>query len=201
MRVKARHKVKTKKDSIFSMSKPQTTGTKIISSYNFNSENIPITIKIYTKKGEFVPIYDVFISGISKNTEIVLEKIMDELTSQVSLGMVDILSTKETGVIEKRFNEAIEILLNKHFPDADEKTINFLKSYLIQKSLGLGSVEILMDDTNLEEIAINGAGDPIWVYHVKFGWLKTNIKLQNEDPSITPRRLRSNSLRSTCSVY
>ena len=181
MIAKPKNKVETKKDSTPRISKPQTTDTKIISSYNFNSENIPITIKIYTKRGEFVPIYDVFISGISKNTEIVLEKIMDELTSQVSLGMVDILSTKETGVIEKRFNEAIEILLNKHFPDAEKKVIDFLRSYLIQKSLGLGSVEILMDDTNLEEIAINGAGEPIWVYHVKFGWLKTTIKLQNDE--------------------
>ena len=47
---------------------------------------------------------------------------MEELTSQVSLGMADILSTKETGVIEKKFTQAIGILLNKHFPDADEKT-------------------------------------------------------------------------------
>ena len=181
MKRKERHAIRTKKHPIPNISKSQTSEGKVISNYNFNSGDIPITIKIYVKEGEFVPIYNVFISGISQNTEIVLGRIMDELTSQVSLGMVDILNTKETGIIEKRFTEAIEILLNKHFPDADEKTINFLKSYLIQKSLGLGSVEILMDDTNLEEIAINSAEEPIWVYHVKYGWLKTNIKLQNED--------------------
>ncbi|MBI2656761.1 CpaF family protein [Candidatus Woesearchaeota archaeon] len=170
-------KIKEEKASSFAPKK----GTDVIATYNFISDNIPITIRIYKKKGEFVPIYDVSIASISKNTEIILEKIREELTSQVSLGMVDILATKETGLIEQRFMEAITNLVNKHFPDADEKTSNFLKSYLVQRSLGLGSIEILMDDVNLEEVAINNAEDPVWVYHVKFGWLKTNITLSSED--------------------
>lgn len=160
---------------------PRKEDIKILSTYNFISDSIPITIRIYKKKGEFVPIYDVSISTISKHTELILEKIREELTSQVSLGMVDILTTKDTGVIEQRFIDAITNLVSRHFPDADESTANFLKSYLIQRSLGLGSIEILMDDINLEEIAINSAEEPVWVYHVKFGWLKTSIMLQNED--------------------
>jgi len=164
-----------------SLSVPKKEEIKLITTYNFISDDIPITIKVYKKKGEFVPIYDVSISSISKHTEIILEKIREELTAQVSLGMVYILTTKDTGIIEQRFIDAITTLVNKHFPDADQSTTNFLKSYLIQRSLGLGSVEILMDDVNLEEIAINDASDPVWVYHVKFGWLKTNIMLASED--------------------
>ena len=38
-----------------------------------------------------------------------------------------------------------------------------------------------MDDANLEEIAINSAEEPVWVYHKKLGWLKTNINLASED--------------------
>ena len=72
---------------------------KLIATYDFISDQIPITIKIYKKKGEFVPIYDVSISIISKNTEIILEKIREELTTQVNLGMVDILAIKDTGII------------------------------------------------------------------------------------------------------
>ena len=175
------HKFRTKKHPKLSIHPTQKEETKIISTYNFNSGNIPINVKIYMKKGEFVPIYDVSILGISKNTEIVLEKMMGELTSQVSLGMADILSTKDTGIIEKRFTSAIEILINKHFPDANNKTVGFLKSYLTQKSLGLGLVEILMDDVDLEEIAINCEEEPVWVYHKKYGWLKTTIMMQSEE--------------------
>ena len=160
---------------------PKKEDIKIIATYNFVSDNIPITISIYKKRGEFVPVYDVSISSISRTTELILEKIREELTAQVSLGMVDILTTKDTGIIEQRFMEAITTLVSKHFPDADERTLNLLKSYLIQRSLGLGNIEILMDDTNLEEIAINDAEEPVWVYHVKFGWLITTIMLANED--------------------
>jgi len=154
---------------------------RLILSYNFTSDDIPITIQIFRKKDEFVPIYEVSISSISKNTEIILEKIRQELTEQVTLGMVEILSTKDTGIVEQRFVDAISTLVSKYFPDADEKTTRFLKSYLIQRSLGLGSIEILMDDANLEEIAINSAEEPVWVYHKKLGWLKTNINLASED--------------------
>ena len=170
-----------KKQEKIELSSLKKEDIRLLATYNFVSDNIPITIKVYKQKGEFVPIYDVSISSISKHTELILEKIREELTAQVSLGMVEILTTKDTGVIEQRFMEAITTLVNKHFPDADETTANFLKSYLIQRSLGLGSIEILMDDINLEEIAINDAEDPVWVYHVKFGWLKTNIMLANED--------------------
>ena len=154
---------------------------KIIDTYNFVSDNIPVTIRIYKRKGEFVPMYDVSLSTISKNTEIILEKIRQELTTQVSLGIVDILTTKDTGIIEQRFTDAIAALVGKHFPDVDEKTVNYLISYLIQRSLGLGQIEVLMDDVTLEEIAINSAQEPVWVYHKKHGWLKTTISISSED--------------------
>ena len=161
--------------------KPKEKKPGIISTYNFISDDIPIIITISRKPEEFVPIYEVSISGISKHTEIVLERVREELISQVSLGMVDILSIKDSKAIEKKFIQAIDILLKKHFPDADEKTLNFLRSYLIQRSLGMGEIEVLLDDINLEEIAVNSARDAVWVYHIKHGWLKTSIKMSNEE--------------------
>jgi flagellar protein FlaI len=154
---------------------------QVLGTYDFTSDDIPITITIYKKRGEFVPIYDVSIASISKTTELVLERIRQELTSKVTLGMVDILNTKKSGIIEQSFVDAISTLIKKYFPNADEKTANFLKSYLIQKSLGMGKVEILMDDKNLEEIAINGGGQPVWVYHKKFGWVKTTIVMDGDE--------------------
>jgi len=152
-----------------------------IDQYNFISDNIPIIITISMKEGSFVPFYDVSISSLSKNTEMVLDRIRAELTSVVSLGMVDILAAKDNNQIENKFVQAIVNLISKHFPDADAKTVELLKSYLIKKSLGLGNVEILLDDINLEEIAINSAEEPIWVYHRKHGWLITSIKVANDD--------------------
>jgi len=152
----------------------------IIESYEFLSNKMPISIKIYKKKGEFVPLYDVSISSISPNTAVILEKIREELISAVNIGITDIAGAKSAEDIDNSFRETIEILINKYFPDIDEKQIEFLVAYLIMKSLGLGQIEILRDDVQLEEIAINSSTEPVWVYHRKHGWLKTNIVINSE---------------------
>lgn len=150
-------------------------------SYEFTSQNVQVLIKIYLKHGDYVPTYEVNIPRISEHTEIVLEKIRHELITQVNLGMVDIIDINKATAIEDRFKEAIGILIEKYFPDVDEPTLELLKAYLIQKSLGLGDIEILSNDNSIEEIAVNGANDFVWIYHRVHGWLKTNILIQSED--------------------
>ncbi|MFH0875717.1 MAG: type II/IV secretion system ATPase subunit [archaeon] len=149
--------------------------------YNYKSKNIPIEINIFKSANEFVPIYDVSISQISKTTELILEKIRQQLIRQVNLGLVEITDVKKTEVIEEKFKKTIVVLINKYFPDLEEETKDFLVTYLIQKSLGLGTIEILMDDDYIEEIVINSAKEPVWIYHKKHGWLKTNIVLEDEE--------------------
>ncbi|MAG47251.1 hypothetical protein CL617_01480 [archaeon] len=153
----------------------------LVQSYNFLSGNIPITVNIETTKNEFVLGYKVSISKISPNTEIILEKIRDELVEKVKLGVADITDPKKIEFIRGKFKSTIIYLINKYLPDITDETKNFLTTYLMQKSFGLGKVEILMSDPNLEEVVINSSDEPIWVYHHELGWLKTNIHLKNED--------------------
>lgn len=155
--------------------------TRLIDTYEYKSKNIPITIKILNKNGEYVPIYDLIIASISKHTEYFLEKIRKELVREVNLGIVDLTDIKKKELVEERFSETIVDLINKYFPDIDEETMSFLTTYLIQKSLGLGKIDLLMSDPYLEEIAINSADEPIWVYHKKHAWVKTTIMLENEE--------------------
>jgi archaeal flagellar protein FlaI len=153
----------------------------VVETYQFMSKNIPITITVKNISAEFIPIYDVSISQISKTTELILEKIRQQLITEVSLGVVEITDLKRSQEIEEKFKHAIFVLINKYFPDIEQDTKSFLTTYLIQKSLGLGSLEIMMDDNLLEEIVINSASEPVWVYHKKHGWLKTNIVVSEED--------------------
>lgn len=152
-----------------------------IETYTFKAKNIPITIIIKRVKGEFVPIYDVSISSISKTTEFLLERIRQELIKKVNLGVVDLTDTKKTEFVEERFAETIADLVKKYFPDVDEETKDFLTSYLVAKSLGLGSIQLLMEDHKLEEIVVNQSTEPVWVYHKKHGWLKTNVFMRDEE--------------------
>ncbi len=160
--------------------KKEVTG-KVIDKYKFVSKNIPIEISVVTTSEEFVPKYVVSISQISKTTELILEKIRKQLIEEVSLGAVELTDLKKTGEIEDKFKHTIAVLIDKYFPDMEENTKGFLTTYLIQKSLGLGNLEIMLNDDLLEEIVINSAQEPVWVYHKKHGWLKTNLVVPDED--------------------
>ncbi|MFH2019851.1 MAG: type II/IV secretion system ATPase subunit [archaeon] len=171
----SRKKVAPKKTAI------KIENNDILETYDFMSKDIPIKITIQTKKGDFVPNYNVTISQISKTTELILDKIRQQLIGEVSLGIAEITDSKKSTEIDEKFKHTISVLIDKYFPDMEEKTKSFLTTYLIQKSLGLGNLEILMDDDQLEEIVINSGQEPVWVYHKKFGWLKTSIFIEDDD--------------------
>jgi flagellar protein FlaI len=154
---------------------------RLIDSYEYKAKDVPVKVTISRKKGEFVPIYELSISSISKTTEFMLERIRQELIKAVSLEIVDITDFKRSKLIESRFAETISDLINKYFPDLDEENKGFLTSYLLTKSLGLGMIEFLMNDHQLEEVVVNDASEPIWVYHRKYGWLKTNVFVRDEE--------------------
>jgi flagellar protein FlaI len=153
----------------------------ILDTYEFRSAGIPITVTIIKKNGEFVPIYNLQISLISKTTEMILEKVRLELIRRVSLGAEEISNVKKTDLVEDKFNQLIDVLIDKYFPDSDVDTVGFLRSYLKIHSLGLGNLELLMNDELLEEVVINQSSEPAWVYHKKFNWLRTNVYLKSED--------------------
>ena len=167
-------KIKIKKEK-------QKISGKTIDEYNFKSGSIPLTIKVKKVKGEYVPIYELDVSVIRKTTEMILERVRQELIKKVNLGMGEIKDIKKTNVIEEKFEEFIGILIEKYFPDSDEETSHFLKTYLKIKSLGLGNLELLMSDKKLEEIVVNQSDEPVWVYQKDHGWLKTNVRLKDEE--------------------
>ena len=149
-------------------------------SYEYMSGQIPILITIKKSHGEFVPAYKLEVSAISETTELVLEKVRQELIRRVNLGIAEISNIKKTDIVEEKFEQMIKILIEKYFPDSDLETTKFLTAYLKIKSIGLGAIDLIMDDENLEEIVINQASEPIWVYHKRHGWLKTNVFLKDE---------------------
>jgi len=152
----------------------------VIDSYNFKSGSIPISITIEKEKGSFVASYNVSISKISKNTELILSKILEEIADKINLGIADITDPKKTIQTRGKFKDAILIMVSKYFPDISNQTRNFFTDYLMQKGFGLGKIDLILGDVNLEEVAINNADEPLWVYHHKYGWLKTNVHLKNE---------------------
>ncbi|MAE42207.1 hypothetical protein CMO93_00420 [Candidatus Woesearchaeota archaeon] len=152
---------------------------KLIDSYELSVNDIIIDVTIFSEESEPVPIYEISITNIAETTKIILEKIREEFVSQET----KTLSETESGDvsdIQKQFKSGILKLLKKYFPTANKKTMDMLLNYILQQNIGLGNLEILLKDNNLEEIVINNAKEPVWIYHRKYGWLKTNIKVPDE---------------------
>ena len=152
-------------------------GERIIDTYELNVNDIVVDVAVISKDTEPVPIYTISITNISGTTKIILEKIRDEFVAEETKTL-----TEDEGVynIQEQFKDKILKLLAKYFPDADKKTMDMLINYILQQNIGLGNLDILLKDTNLEEVVINNAEEPVWVYHRKYGWLKTNVLIPTE---------------------
>ncbi|HLP79611.1 MAG TPA: type II/IV secretion system ATPase subunit [Acidobacteriota bacterium] len=179
-------KEKTSQETVdFSSSLGDAKGQKsidMIDSYEVLCRDIPLQIKIFRQKGEYVPLYDVSVPSIGEHTLLILENIRQQLVKTVNLGNIELKDmTKKQEDVHGVFKDTIEVLVKKYFPTAEAEHIKFFVSYVLLRSIGLGEVEVLMSDQGLEEIAINGSHMPIWVYHRRHGLLKTNIKLETEE--------------------
>lgn len=161
-------------------SSDETNKLYVFNTYKFMSRNMPVKISIQKKHTDFAPIYFVTIPHISPTTQVILEQIREEIIKDSSVDVQDIIKSGTEGEFEQDFIDSIKLLVKKYLPDLEEQIISYLVTYVIQESLGLGQVEILMSDNQLEEIAINSASEPIWVYHRTYGWLKTNVMLKDE---------------------
>ncbi|VVB99165.1 Type II/IV secretion system protein [uncultured archaeon] len=152
-----------------------------IDSYVYDNDGIQVLAKIYTKPGEYVPQYDVNVRELSEGTRLVLNQLKGELITTVKLDITEIMDPKKRDEVRNKFESRANFLLSKHFPTLSEADKKVLTAYLLQNSLGLGDLEPLMHDENLEEIAINSAAEPVWVYHKKYGWCKTNVQFKTEE--------------------
>ncbi len=153
---------------------------KIIDSYKVKVNDILVNIEITLGEDDFVPKYNISILNISKTTELLLKKIRDEFVSKINIAEVDFTKTGTDRDIRRVFEQEIHKLIRKYFPNVDEETASLLINHIIREYVGLGNIEILLRDKELEEIVINNAREPVWVYHRKHGWLTTNIFIPDE---------------------
>ncbi|MCX6771500.1 MAG: type II/IV secretion system ATPase subunit [Candidatus Micrarchaeota archaeon] len=153
----------------------------VLDSYVYDNEGIQVLAKIFTKSGEYVPQYEVNVRELSEGTRLVLNTLKGELITTVKLDITDIIDPKKRDEVRNKFEARANFLLSKHFPTLSEADKHVLTAYLLQNSLGLGDLEPLMHDNALEEVAINSSAEPVWVYHKKYGWCKTNVRLKNEE--------------------
>jgi len=111
-----------------------------------------------------------------------------ELIERVKRDLEERLDIDFTKLGEVRAKELLRAEIMKSFsliPDLqiDENKKNIQTYYIERDVIGLGKIEAIMQDSNIEDISCDGIGIALYVYHrdPKFGSMKTNIVFNEKE--------------------
>jgi len=152
-----------------------------LQSYVIVADNVPARVDIVKRPEEYTPVYDVKFPTIEPATQAVLESLKERLIEVVKIEISEILDPKVMEDIKNRFLESAKNAITQELPAVPDKEKNILAGTLIHEMLGMGKLEIVLNDDDLEEVVINNSSESVWVFHKKWGWLKTNIIVPTEE--------------------
>ena len=93
---------------------------------------------------------------------------------------IDTLDLEKKGE-DRYLLEKVDQVINDYNIKIDEEARKKIYYYISKTSLGFDKIDPLMKDPNIEDLSCDGAGVPLFVYHRKFGSLKSNIKFNDEE--------------------
>ena len=151
---------------------------KVISSYTFVADGVPASVVVSdTEKEKY---YTITLVEFGTATKIFLDLIRDEMLRQMPVNaQLDVSDVEKAAKVRKDFQGQIKTYISQFA--FGKETEDLLVGVLLHKLFGLGEIELLDQDDWLEEIIINNSKSPVGVYHRKFGWLKSNLYMPDEE--------------------
>ena len=127
--------------------------------------------------GELV--YRVIEPEMDPRTEKALEKIKKILERSFDIEFTDL----ETEEAEDYLAEKIDHITDKYNISLTQEQREVIRYYAKRDFAGLGKLQPLMNDKEVEDISCDGSGIPVYAYHrnPKFGSLKTDIEWDDPD--------------------
>jgi flagellar protein FlaI len=176
------------------MEKEKKEDTKFLDSYSVEADGLTAEVRIVERKNSFVREYFIDFPQLGEGTEALLKELKNSLIAETSIKSDALIDQKVVNALKARFRDRAEKILARELPNVTERNKNALIGVLLEEMLGLGKLDLILADAGLEEIVVNQSTEPVWVYHKKFGWLKTNVFAGSEDDihnygSIIARRI------------
>lgn len=134
-------------------------------------------IKWDEEKGELM--YNIIEPELTPRTEAVLEKIQDIMERSFDIT----LSELEAGEADDYLAEKIDMIVDKYDISLSDDQREIVRYYTKRDFAGLGKLEPLMRDTEVEDISCDGIDIPVFAYHrnPRYGSLKTSIVWNEHD--------------------
>ncbi len=156
-------------------------GDTLLTSYTLEESGVPAHVEIWETRREARPVYSIIVSSAGPYTTVFLDFLRDALAREIPVLTEEITDPKKLAKLKERFYSSAQEKLTEELPALPEEKRSVLAGMLLHRMYGLGEMELLMADNWLEEIGVNSATEPIGVYHKKFGWLKTTMRIPSED--------------------
>lgn len=121
---------------------------------------------------EIIPQYDIVKQNYTPEEKVILAEIRENLVDKAMNSNGNFQVSEDKLLLEIR-----EFLSTKDNISAEYS--NQLSQKLLRDITGYGDIDPLIQDDDLEEIMIIGIDKPVFVYHRKYGMMKTNIKFSN----------------------
>ncbi len=154
---------------------------KILSKYVLGLKHHKVNVVIEKNPEEFVPRYKLNIPELEPATLAFLEDVRDKLIEKIPIKLEDIRDPDSFKDLKRTITKQAREIIKEGLPDSSKEAVEFSSIFVTNEMVGLGNIEFLLEDENLEEIVINTSKEPIWVYHKEFGWLKTNVFIDDEE--------------------
>ncbi len=158
---------------------PKTEETEI-SKYSVQIEDISIPVRI-VDVGDYVLHYQTSLPEIDFVTSALMDETKRSLVGEIQIETRNILDPHKFKELKVEFLERAREKLRHVLKQASEDDISMLSKIIVNDMTGLGNLEYLLADGNLEEVVVNNSKDVAWVYHKKHAWLKTNVMVPTEE--------------------
>ena len=150
-----------------------------VETYNVVSDGIVAQVSIMKVHGKFTLVYHVETPKIDVATRAILTEIREQLIREYPQ-KIQRLSESTSAALKVEFLDIVTAKLKALMPSLIDTTYIELSATLLHEMFGLGILEILDADAGLEEIVVNDSKTPVMVYHRKYAWLETNIRIDSE---------------------
>jgi flagellar protein FlaI len=134
-------------------------------------------VKILKDTASLDKFYKVIEPQLSDADCISLDFIQNTLMSSIDIRLDEIGSYK----VEAFLIERIKHIVEDYNMMVDDVLKNKILYYVKRDFIWYGKIDPLMRDPNIEDISCDGSGLPIFLFHRKYGSLKSNIQFTDEE--------------------
>ena len=132
--------------------------------------------KDFYKTSNLIPEYKVLKTNYKPQEKVLLVELRESLVNK-AISSQNNLKINELDILND-IKDFLFFKLTGH--DYNKDYLNELSSRFLEEIIGYGEIGPLIKDDELEEIMIIGVNKPVFVYHRKYGMMKTNLVFKNE---------------------